>query len=154
MSIRSITPDTSCSLPTGISVATACGPNADLSESSERKKSARSRSSMLMKTSRDIPSSAARCQRRSVFTSTPITAFTTNTAPSVTRRAASASARKLGSPGVSIRLILRPPHSNDDSADEIDISRDFSSGAESETVVPSATEPRRLTAPASNRSAS
>src|ERR687886_1182053 len=51
-------------------------------------------------------------------------------------------------------LIFRPSHSNDESADEIDISRDFSSGAESETVVPSATEPRRLIAPAWNRIAS
>ena len=36
----------------------------------------------------------------------------------------------------------------------MDISRAFSSGAESDTVVPSATEPRRLTAPASNSRAS
>src|ERR687886_1589409 len=51
-------------------------------------------------------------------------------------------------------LIFRPSHSNEERADEIDISRDFSSGAESETVVPSATEPRRLIAPAWNRIAS
>ena len=64
-----------------------------------RKKSARSRSSMFTKMSRARPSSSARCQRRSVVTSTPITPLTTNTAPSHTRSAASASARKLGSPG-------------------------------------------------------
>ena len=89
-----------------------------------------------------------------MLTSTPITPFTTNTAPSHTRSAASASATKLGSPGVSMRLILRSCHVNDARLEAIDISRAFSSGAESETVVPSATEPSRLIAPASNRSAS
>ena len=107
MSIRSITPRTSCSEPIGISVATTWGPKASLSESSARKKSARSRSSMLTNTSRARPSSSARLQRRSVWTSTPITALTTTTAASTTRRAPSVSATKLGSPGVSIRLILR-----------------------------------------------
>ena len=87
-------------------------------------------------------------------TSTPITPFTTNTAPSQTRSAARASATKLGSPGVSIRLILRSCHRKEVRLEAIDISRDFSSGAESETVVPSATEPSRLIAPASNSRAS
>src|SRR5918994_4401854 len=154
MSMRSITPWSSCSLPIGISVATTWGPKACLSESSARKKSARSRSSMFTKTMRASPSSEARSQRRLVVTSTPITPFTTNTAPSTTRRAASASATKLGSPGVSIRLILRSSQRNEERLAEIDISRAFSSVAESETVVPSATEPSRLMAPASNRSAS
>ncbi len=87
-------------------------------------------------------------------TSTPITPFTTNTAPSHTRSAARASATKLGSPGVSIRLILRSCHRKEVRLDAIDISRAFSSCAESETVVPSATEPSRLIAPASNSRAS
>ena len=99
MSIRSITPLTSCSVPIGISVATTCGPKAAFSDSSARKKSARSRSSMLTKTSRARPSASARCQSRSVWTSTPITALTTTTAASATRSAATASATKLGSPG-------------------------------------------------------
>ena len=154
MSTRSITPRTSCSEPIGISVATACGPNDDLSDSSVRKKSARSRSSMFTKISRARPSSSARSQSRWVPTSTPITALATNTALSQTRSAASASAMKLGSPGVSIRLILRPSHSNEARLAAIDISRAFSSGAASETVVPSATEPSRLIAPAWKRSAS
>src|SRR5438034_958659 len=64
------------------------------------------------------------------------------------------SGSQLGSPGVSIWLISRPSHSNGARAEEIDISRDFSSEAESETVLPSATEPRRLIAPAWNRIAS
>src|SRR5215208_6487270 len=154
MSIRSITPWSSCSLPIGISVATTCGPKACLSESRERKKSARSRSSMFTKMVRASPSSDARSQRRLVVTSTPITPFTTKTAPSTTRSAASASAMKLGSPGVSTRLILRSSQRNEERLAEIDISRAFSSDAESETVLPSATEPSRLMAPASNRSAS
>src|SRR4029078_8469588 len=154
MSIRSITPWSSCSLPIGISVATTCWPKACLSESSVRKKSARSRWSMFENRRRARPSSEARSERRLVVTSAPITPFTTNTAPSTTRSAASASAMKLGSPGVSIRVILRSPQRNDERLAEIDISRAFSSDAESETVVPSATEPRRLIAPASNRSAS
>ena len=53
MSIRSITPCSSCSEPIGISVATTCWPNAAFSESSARKKSARSRSSMFTKMRRD-----------------------------------------------------------------------------------------------------
>ena len=48
-------PRTSCSEPIGISVATTCGPKASLSESSVRKKSARSRSSMFTNTRRARP---------------------------------------------------------------------------------------------------
>ena len=154
MSIRSITPRTSCSAPIGISVATTCGPKASFSESSARKKSARSRSSMLTKTSRASPSASARRQSRSVWTSTPITPLTTTTAASATRSAAVASATKLGSPGVSIRLISRPPCSKQATAAPIDISRSCSSGSWSETVEPSATVPSRLIAPASNSIAS
>src|SRR3954452_19664101 len=154
MSIRSTRPSSSCSAPIGISVATTCGPKACLSESRLRKKSARSRSSMFTNRMRARPRSDARSQRRLALTSMPITPLTTNTAPSQTRSAQSASATKLGSPGVSIRLILRSSQRNELRPAEIDISRAFSSEAESETVVPSATEPSRLTAPAVNRSAS
>ena len=154
MSTRSITPRTSCSEPIGISVATTCWPKADLSDSSVRKKSARSRSSMLTKTSRARSSSAARCHRRLAWTSTPITALITNTADSHTRSAPSASAMKLESPGVSIRLTFRSCHSNVAIAAVIDICRAFSSGSVSDVVVPSTTEPMRLIAPASNSNAS
>ena len=154
MSTRSITPSSSCSEPIGISVATTCGPNALFSCSSVRKKSARSRSSMFTNSIRARSSSAARAHSRLVETSTPITALTTNTADSQTRSAPSASATKLGSPGVSSRLILRPCHSNELSAAEIDICRACSSGSESDTVLPSGTDPSRLLAPASNSSAS
>src|SRR3954462_11214815 len=165
MSIRSITPRSSCSDPIGISVATAWGPKLSFSCSSVRKKSARSRSSMFTKIRRESPSSLARCHSRSVFTSTPITPFSTNTALSHTRSAAIASATNDGSPGVSTRLTLRSSQANDARLEAIDIWRAFSSGAESDTVVPSATEPRRvisppapepslLTPPASYRSAS
>src|SRR5919204_5207310 len=154
MSIRSITPRTSCSEPMGISVATTWEPKASLSESRARKKSARSRSSMLTNTSRARPSPSARRHRRSVCTSTPITALITTTAASTTRSAASVSAMKLGSPGVSIRLILRSANSNEATLAPIDISLSFSSGSKSQTVVPSSTRPRRLVTPASNSRAS
>ena len=154
MSTRSIRPLTSCSEPIGISVATTCGPNASLSESRARKKSARSRSSMFTKTKRATCSSCARSHRRRVETSTPITPFTTNTADSHTRSAPSASAMNDGSPGVSMRLTLTSRHSNEASDAEMDMPRDFSSSSASETVVPSATEPSRFVAPASNIKAS
>src|SRR5215211_6037761 len=154
MSTRSISPRTSCSEPIGISVATTCGPKAAFRDSRVRKKSARSRSSMFTYTRRATPSSSARCHRRWVPTSTPMTALTTNTADSATRSAPRASAMKDGSPGVSIRLTLTPCQSNEASDAEIDIPRAFSSSSESETVVPSATEPSRVVAPASNSSAS
>ena len=109
---------------------------------------------MFTKIRRARPRSAARSQRRLVETSTPITPFTTKIALSQTESAATASATKLGSPGVSIRLSLRSSCSNDDMPAEIDISRSCSSGSESETVVPSATDPRRLMTPASNSRAS
>src|SRR5215217_1346425 len=154
MSTRSMTPRISCSAPIGISVATTWGPKAVLSESRVRKKSARSRSSMFTKTSRATPSSAARVHRRCVETSTPMTPLTTNAADSHTRSAPRASAMNDGSPGVSIRFTLTSRQLNEASDAEIDIPRDFSSSSESETVVPSATEPRRVVAPASNSRAS
>src|SRR3954454_20301768 len=154
MSTRSIRPRVLCSEPIGISVATTCGPNASLSPSSARKKSARSRSSMFTKTSRATCNSCARSQSRRVETSTPITPLTTKMADSQTRSAPSASAMKLGSPGVSIRLTFTSRHSNEASDAEMDMPRDFSSSSASETVVPSATEPSRVVAPASNSRAS
>src|SRR3954447_20500369 len=103
---------------------------------------------------RATPSLAARAHSRWVETSTPITALTTKTADSHTRSAPSASATNDGSPGVSIRLTLPPFHSKEASAAEIDIPRACSSSSESDTVVPSATVPRRVVAPASNSRAS
>src|SRR3954451_13598670 len=154
MSTRSMTPRTSCSEPIGISVATTCWPKAVFRASRLRKKSARSRSSMFTNSRRARSSSSARCQSRVVVTSTPITALTTKMADSQTRRAPSASATNDGSPGVSRRLTLRSSHSSEDRAAEIDIWRAFSSLSASDTVVPSTTEPSRLTAPAWWRSAS
>ena len=87
-------------------------------------------------------------------TSTPITPLTTKIADSHTRNAPSASAMKLGSPGVSIRLTFASRHSNEASDAEMDMPRDFSSSSASETVVPSATEPSLVVAPASNNKAS
>ena len=135
-------------------MATTWGPKASFRLVSARKKSARSRSSMLTKIRRARSSSAARCHSRVVCTSTPIRALITNTADSHTRSAPSASATKLESPGVSSRLTFRSCQEKLDSVAEIDIPRAFSSASASETVVPSATLPRRLIAPAWNSSAS
>ena len=154
MSIRSMTPLTSCSEPIGISVATTWEPKAACSDSSARKKSARSRSSMLTKTSRGSPSASARCQSRSVWTSTPSTALTTTTAESTTASAPSASATKLGSPGVSITLSLRSSCSKEQIEAPIDMPRSCSSGSKSQTVVPCSARPSRLITPASKSIAS
>src|SRR5215218_6628404 len=61
---------------------------------------------------------------------------------------------KDGSPGVSIRLIFTPCLSKEASDAEIDMPRDFSSSSASENVIPSATEPSLVVAPASNSRAS
>src|SRR3954465_8918784 len=79
-----------------------------------------------------------------------MTPLITKIADSQTRSAPSESAMKLGSPGVSIRLIFVSRHSNEASDAEMDMPRDFSVSSASETVVPSATEPSRVVAPASN----
>ena len=65
-------------------------------------------------------------------------------APSTTRSEDITSAWKLGSPGVSIRLIVRPSHSRWVTVAEIDISRRRSSSSWSETVDFSDTLPSRL----------
>src|SRR4051794_18547382 len=112
MSTRSTTPRISCSEPIGISVATTWGPKAAFSDSSVRKKSARSRSSMLTKSIRARSSASARCHRRIALTSAPMTALITKMADSQTRRAPSESAAKMGSPGESMRLIMRASQSH------------------------------------------
>ncbi len=71
----------------------------------------------------------------------------TNTADSHTRSAPSASATKLGSPGVSSRLTLRSCQCSELNVVEIDICRACSSAAESDTVLPSGTDPSRLIDP-------
>ena len=108
---RSTIPVSSCSLPIGSWIATQRSESCCRAASSTRKKSARSRSSMLTKTTRESSCSSARCQTRDVLTSTPITPLSTTTTPSTTRSAANVSAWKPASPGVSTRLILRSFHS-------------------------------------------
>ena len=101
-------PVSSCSTPIGRCTATHFGESCDCSCPSVRKKSARSRSSMFTKTTRERPSSSARFQMRPVPTSTPMTPLTTTSAPSTTRSARSTSPWNPASPGTSIRLIFRP----------------------------------------------
>ena len=124
------------------------------SAASMRKKSARSRSSMFTNTTRESSSSSARFHTRAVLTSTPITPETTTSAPSTTCRPAIVSAWNPLSPGVSIRLILRPCHSTWQSDAASDICRRCSSSSQSETVVPASTAPRRFVSPAWNSIAS
>ena len=134
-------PVSSCSAPIGRWTATHFSDSCARSASSARKKSARSRSSMFTKTTRERPPSSARCQCRDVCTSTPMTALTTKSAPSTTRSAAIASPWKPASPGVSMRLILRPCHSRWQIDAESDIWRRCSSSSQSLTVEPASTVP-------------
>src|SRR4051812_546844 len=149
-----MTPGNSCSRPIGSSTATHFGESRAWSASSVGKEWARSRSSRLTRISRARPSSSQRFQRRSVPTSTPMTPETHTMAPSTTRSAPRTSAWKLGSPGVSMRLIVRPSHSRWVTDAEIDIPRRRSSSSWSETVVFSVTLPSLFTVPVSNSRAS
>src|SRR5437773_9658155 len=103
---------------------------------------------MFTNTTRGSSRLSARSQTRVVCTSTPITALATTSAPSTTRSAAIVSPLKPASPGLSIRLILRPCHSRWQSDDASDIWRRCSSSSQSEVVVPPSTVPSRLIAPA------
>ena len=79
---------------------------------------------------------------------TPSTAEITSTAPSSTLRAHSTSAMKSGWPGVSIRLTVTSPITNETTADLIVIPRWRSSASESVCVVPSSTLPTSPITPA------
>ncbi len=147
-------PVSSCSTPIGMCTATHWVESCVRSCSSVRKKSARSRSSMLTKTTRARSRSAASFQARAVPTSTPITPDTVRSAPSTIRAAVRSSPWKLGSPGTSTRFSFRPCHSACVSDVEIESWRLCSSSSESETVVPASTVPSRFTAPDWKRSAS
>ncbi len=103
---------------------------------------------MFTKRTRARPSSSARDQTLVVCTSTPITAETTISVPSTTRSAAIVSPWKLGSPGVSIRLIFLPCHSRWHTVAAIDICRRCSSSSQSATVDPDSIDPSRFTDPA------
>ena len=113
-----------------------------------RKKSARSRSSMFTKTMRASPSSEARSQRRLVVTSTPITPLTTNTAPSTTRSARErvGDEARLAGRVDQVDLAVVPAKRREARGDR-HLAR-LLVGRRVETVVPSATEPGRLIAPA------
>src|SRR6266536_579601 len=151
---RSTTPFSPCSAPIGSWIATQRSESCARAASSARKKSARSRSSMFTKTTRDSSYSSARAQTRAVFTSTPITPLRTTSPPSTTRRAAYVSTWNPVSPGQSIRLIFRSRHSRWASEPDNDIWRRCSSSSQSATVVPCSIEPSRFVFPAWNSIAS
>ena len=82
------------SSPTGSSRGAMPAPKRSCSAVRVRSKLARSRSSLLMKTRRGRPSSAASSQAASVWASMPSTALTTTTARSTTEQAARTSPKK------------------------------------------------------------
>jgi len=110
------------------------------------KKSALSLSILLMKKSLGSPKSEQRCQALSVWTFTPSMASTTTTALSAASRARYVSAKKLLSPGVSIKKRVCFFHSKDAKAVPRDLDRFISSGSKSITVDPSSTLPMRVVA--------
>src|SRR5579862_5828969 len=145
---RSTTPVSSCSAPIGSWTATHRSESCCRAASSTRKKSARSRSSMLTKRTRESSYASARFQTRLVLTSTPMTPLSTTMTPSTTRSAAYVSAWKPASPGVSTRLIFRSFHSRWQSEPARDIARFCSCSSQSETVVPWSIVPSRFVFPA------
>jgi hypothetical protein len=108
---RSITPANAFSSPIGSWMGMTVRPNTPRSESSDRWRLARSRSSRFNAMSLGIDSASAVSHTFSVETSTPCSASTTTRAASATRSAARASLRKFARPGVSMKLILVLFHS-------------------------------------------
>ena len=137
-----------CSAPMGTWRGATAVPKTALSWVSVREKEARSRSSLLTKKARAMPSSPAMRHRASVCTSTPSTPDTTNRARSAARRAARASPTKSESPGVSMMLTRWPAHSKGAIARLTEEPRLISSGSKSVTVFPSSMRPMRVVTPA------
>jgi hypothetical protein len=109
--------------------------------STQRKKSAPVRSSLLTKHIRGTAYLSACRQTVSVCGSTPATPSYTATAPSRTRRLRSTSTVKSTWPGVSIKLIVWPFHSHFVAADVIVMPRSCSCSIQSMTAAPSCTSP-------------
>ncbi len=108
---RSTTPRNAFSSPIGSWIGITDRLHDSRSEARVRSRLARSRSRRLTAIRRGRVCSSAAAQTFSVCTMTPATASTTTSAASATLSAASASARKLPTPGVSIRLIFCRFHS-------------------------------------------
>ena len=89
-----------------------------------------------------------------VWGCTPSTAETTSTAPSSTPSTRSTSAMKSGWPGVSIRLTVVSPTTNDTTADLMVMPRWRSRASESVWVLPASTLPTSSMTPAANSSRS
>src|SRR3712207_4221906 len=106
------------------------------------------RSILLAKMRVGTPSRPSVLIRIRVCGCTPSTAETTSTAPSRTPRTRSTSAMKSGWPGVSIRLTVTSPTTNDTTADLIVKPRCRSSAKESVLVFPSSTRPISSMTPA------
>ena len=150
---RSTTPLKFLSSPIGSWIGMISRAQSRCSDSSERSRLARSRSSRPSTTMRGRLAAAASAHSFSVCTSTPCTESTTTTAASTTRSAERASVRKLAMPGVSMMLILVLSHSACARLEARECLRAIASSSKSVTVVPSSTRPNRFTAPAANNMA-
>src|SRR3954463_14022068 len=117
-------------------------------------KSAISLSIIVTTKSTGSPRETASWNMRSVPTSTPEVAVTTQRAPSAAASPAIASPWKSRNPGVSMRLIFVSAHSANAQPRLMEYPRSISSGAESVRVVPSPREPWRLLDPDTKASAS
>ena len=134
--------------PNGSPIATTAGESFAAISSSTACGRALGRSILLTNSS---VGTRSRCSARistRVCACTPSTAETTSTAPSSTASTRSTSAMKSGWPGVSMRLTVRSPSSNETTADLIVMPRRRSSSSESVRVVPSSTLPGSSMTPA------
>ena len=149
---RSATPWNAPSLPIGSSSGATPAPNASRSSASVASNDDRSRSSLLTKIMRgsaepsalapQAPGPGLHAVDRADHEHGEVGDLQRRRPPRPT---------KSGSPGVSIRLILWPFHSNGARARPSDTPRCCSSGSKSHDVVPSSTRPARSIAPGLRR---
>ncbi len=138
---RSTTPRNLSSAPIGNWIGTGRHFSRSTIVSTEWKKSAPTRSILLMKQMRGTLYLSACRHTVSDCGCTPATASNTATAPSSTRRLRSTSAVKSTWPGVSIMLIWISRHSHVVAAEVIVIPRSCSCSIQSMVAVPSCTSP-------------
>ena len=141
MSITSTTPRKCSSCPTGSCTGTGWAPSRSTIDWTEPKKSAPTRSILLMKATRGTRYRSAWRQTVSDCGSTPATESNTAIAPSRTRRLRSTSTVKSTCPGVSIMLIRKSRQNAVVAADVIVIPRSCSCAIQSMTAAPSCTSP-------------
>ncbi len=127
--------------PQGRMIGTGLAPSLEIIISTQRSKSAPTRSILLTKAMRGTPYRSAWRQTVSDWGSTPETASKTATAPSRTRSERSTSAVKSTCPGVSMMLIRVPFQAQVVAAEVIVMPRSCSWTIQSIVAVPSWTSP-------------